>query len=148
MLLIPHYSLEGDVLSYNVMTGSCQRVHSRRLQRGRTLDRGAFVVIKGHFYGVIASESGPVFFQDAKRTPLIYGAHQAQVTRDGAAYRFSLIEDGSELLAVRYQRTEPSYTTPYDQDVEDSDFFTSLQRSMATTHFFTWHTIAPIEKML
>ena len=140
---ISHYSFEGDVLSYDLTTGAHQRIHLRQVPRGRALDNGSFVEVGGHIYGVVASENGPVFFRDAARTQLVQGRHKAQVTKGAASHRFSLTEDGQELLAVWYQRTEPDYVNPYDQEVEESDFFTSLEGRMATERFYKWHTQAP-----
>lgn len=122
ILLLKNFDRAQDVLEYSTDQG-IGGVLARK--PGDSLDRGFFTEQGGHFYGVFATESGPVAFLDKSQWAL---------TKSGASSELTQLLDGQKRFVLRMEGV-PVYDVIYQQP---NDIVDNWSDDESISGFFSW----------
>ncbi len=137
-----HHDLVGRLLAYESATGEFRELLKVDRPVGEKLWRGFYLTLSAHVVGIYSTARGPVYFQDAVRTPLSRARTRATVLRgvSPGVNRFDL-EVAGETVA-RFDYTAPEFGQnpfdPYD-DEEMADFFVWLTAGISNGSLFDFY---------
>ena len=142
-VLLTNHDVHDDVLAYETDTGAMSRHPRADLPLGKETDRGFFAQVDADVYGVFAAATGPIFFKNAERIPLVRGEHGVSLRKGSRSHRFALTRGGEELVAVWYRAPQIiAGTNAYDDEPSFNDFFAWVAANIDSERFYTWHTVA------
>jgi hypothetical protein len=136
-IVIQNYDRASEVLLYSTETGP---VEEKALPVNVKRDRGFYISHDDHYYGVFASEYGPVVFR---------GAQQWQLQRGDATAHIDVLLDGRRHMTLRTRNGVAFDVTYYadhplvdwSEDEETIDFFGWLHTSIEkdSQNFFPFY---------
>lgn len=120
LLLLRRFDRARDVMEYSTDHG-VRGVFAGKA--GAALDRGYFTEQGSHYYGMFATETGPVAFTDSAQWPLTRsGASSALSPLPDGRTRFLLCIEGAPAYVVTYTRSI-DIVDNWSQDETTGDFF-------------------------
>lgn len=122
LLSLKNFDRALDVLEYSTEHG-VKGVLVRK--PGDPVDRGFFTKHAGHFYGVFATESGPVAFLDGAQWPL---------ARSGTSSELTLLPDGRKQFVLNVKGV-PAYSVIFHQQDNVVDNWSDDE---CMSGFFSW----------
>ena len=137
--LLKNFERAADVLKYSTDKGVVS-VSAR--QPSDVVDRGFFTEQGGRYYGVFATETGPVAFLDSTQWPLTRsGASSALSQLPDGRTRFVLSVAGAPVYDVTYRRPD-DVVDNWSDDESISGFFAWLHESVTNDpkgSFFSYY---------
>ena len=141
LLLLRHFDRARDVMEYSTDRGVGGVFAGKA---GVALDRGFFTEQDTHYYGVFATETGPVAFMNRAQWPLTRsGASSALSPLPDGRTRFVLCIEGVPAYAVTYTRTI-DIVDNWSEDETIGEFFSWLHGNLTndpTGSFFRYYCL-------